>query len=137
MPRRSVADLSVSRPPPPSKPLAPPSDLSASERALWEAVVATKPADWFGADCAPVLKEYVRAAGVCDVLAKRVATALRSADPAGLKKVLDSRHQESVRLAGLATKLRLTQQSRYSARTASTADKRAAGPRPWQPGTDA
>jgi hypothetical protein len=131
-----VADLSVSRPSPPGKPLSPPADLSAAERARWEAVVDSKPADWFAADSAPVLKEYCRASVTCDVLAKRVATALRNADPAALKKLLDSRHQEAVRLAGLATKLRLTPQSRYSARSAATADQQVSGPRPWRGGTN-
>jgi hypothetical protein len=135
MARKSSADLTVRRPSiAAATPLPPPADLSPDERKLWADVVASKPADWFGPDSAPMLKEYVRAALLCDALARRVHTAMRSADPRNLTRLLNARHQEVTRLAVLGTKLRLTQQSRYTARSAATADSRASGLRPWQPG---
>jgi hypothetical protein len=137
MPRKSISDLTLVRAKAPGTPLPAPGDLEPAEAALWRDIVASKPADWFGGDCAPLLKEYVRSARMCDLLAPRISAAIGTVDPRGLKRLLDLRHQESTRAAMLATKLRLTQQSRYSARAAASADRRAAGARPWQAPHDA
>jgi hypothetical protein len=109
-----------------------PADLGNAEKTLWVAVVESKPAEWFGPDSYPVLKEYVRAATMCDLLASRIAIALDGDDAGEIKMLLDLRDKESRRSVSLATKLRLTQQSRYGARSADTADRRAGGKRPWQ-----
>jgi hypothetical protein len=131
MAKKSTTDLTLVRPATPGEQLPAPDDLIAAEAALWRRVVDSKPASWFSADCAPLLAEYCRAAVVCDRLAQRIQTALRAADPRGLKRLLDARHQEAVRLATLGTKLRLTPQSKYTAKSAATAERRVAGPRPW------
>jgi hypothetical protein len=95
-------------------------------------VVATKPADWFDDDSAPVLKEYVRAATTSDILDRRVKAAMEGGDSVDeVKKLLDMRDKEARRLVTMATKLRLTQQSRYTEKTASTANRKAGGKRPW------
>ena len=133
MPRKSAAALSVVRPSPDVRPDEPPG-LSAEERALWRAVVDSKPADWFGPDSVPVLKEYVRAAVTCDTLDGMVRAALKSRDVTDMKAALQMRDRESRRVAGLATKLRLTQQSRYTPHAAATAERKASGTRPWQKG---
>ena len=99
---------------------------------MWSQVVDSKPADWFDADSRPVLKEYVRAAMTCDLLAEVVEHAFDGGDEDALKHALDMRDKEARRVANLATKLRLTQQSRYTPQSAATANKRAAGKRPWQ-----
>jgi hypothetical protein len=111
--------------------LPPPRGLSKAERDLWTAITDSKPADWFGADSAPVLREYVRAAVVCDRLADLVEQAFKG-EGDEIKAALDLRDKESRRLMSLGTKLRLTIQSRHSPRTAETANRRAAGRRPWQ-----
>lgn len=134
MPRKSAAALSVVRPSPDARPDEPP-DLSAEELALWREVVNSKPADWFGSDSVPVLKEYIRAAMTCDTLAAAVNLALESRDLAEVvmaDKLLLARDRESRRVANLATKLRLTQQSRYTPQAAATADRKASGARPWR-----
>jgi hypothetical protein len=129
MPKRSADSLSiVSRLPVNRVPT--PAGLSKKERDLWRAVVDSKPAEWFGPDSAPVLTEYVRAAVLCDQLARMVDQALKG-QGADLKTALDLRDREARRLAALATKMRLTQQSRYTALSAATANKRAGGSRPW------
>lgn len=137
MPRPSIASLSIVRPgaasakPAPATTAAAPKELSPAEAKLWREMVESKPADWFGPDCWPVLKEYVRAAVMCDQLAKTAAKAV-NAKATDLRPVLDMRDREAKRMADLATKLRLTQQSRYTPHAAATADKRANGKRPWQ-----
>lgn len=130
MPRKSAASLAIV----PAAPvrLAPvPEGLSDSESRLWRETVESKPADWFGADSYPILKEYVRTASVCDQLARVVDLAFQGAGT-DLKTALDLRDKEAKRLASLATKLRLTPQSRYGPRAAATADAKANGRRPWQ-----
>lgn len=132
MARPSAAALSIHRPPPPDGHEPAPEDLSEVERALWVEIVESKPADWFGADSRPILKEYVRATVACDRLAEKVNKALEGSDVRETKVLLDLRDREARRVASLATKLRLTQQSRYGARSAARADARAPGKRPWQ-----
>lgn len=111
-----------------------PTDLTELERTMWVQVVDSKPANWFDRDSEPVLKEYVRAAVTCDVLGGHVAKALASGDlveAAQADKLLLARDRESRRVASLATKLRLTQQSRYTPQAANTANNRAGGKRLW------
>jgi hypothetical protein len=132
MPRKSAASLSIV----PAKgitPPTPPADLSAAEAVLWREIVETKPSDWFGPDSLPVLKEYIRASIMCDLLDAQVKDALAEGEGVGVvKALLDMRDKESRRGVSMATKLRLTQQSRYGARSADRADNRAGGKRPWQ-----
>jgi len=61
-----------------------------------------------------------------------VEAAIAGGDPAELKAVLDMRDKESRRLASLATKLRLTNQSRYTPQAAATAAKKGGGGKVWQ-----
>ena len=134
MARQSTASLSVVRASPDSR-LAPAYGLDEAEIALWRDVVNTKPAEWFADDSAPLLKEYVRAAVMCDQLDIQVKAAMAGDDAGMVKTLLDMRDKESKRVLSIATKLRLTQQSRYTPQAASTADKKASGARPWQFGS--
>jgi len=134
MSRPSAASLSVV----PLKALTriePPADLTPEELALWTAVTESKPVEWFGEDSAPLLTEYVRAKVMCDRLDLQVKAAIAGAgepETAGLiKSYLDMRDKESKRLLSIGTKLRLTQQSRYTPQAAATATKKAGGERPW------
>ena len=49
-----------------------------------------------------------------------------------MKGFLDMRDKEAKRATSIATKLRLTQQSRYTPQAAATADRKVSGARPWQ-----
>lgn len=113
--------------------LDPPSSLTEQEAVIWRDVVAAKPVDWFDRDGAPMLMEYCRATVMCDLLSFKIQ-ALLVGDPDGeLKDTLKLRDMESRRLTSLGTKLRLTQQSRYTPQAAGTATKRAAGgKKPWE-----
>jgi hypothetical protein len=131
MSRPSTASLSVVPVVAVSR-LAPADGLAPEEAALWAAVVDSKPAEWFGLDSAPLLKEYVRACHMCDLIDAQVKAALAGGEPGEVKGFLDMRDKEAKRVASLATKLRLTQQSRYTPQAAATADKKAGNARPWQ-----
>ncbi len=134
MPRPSSASLTV-LPVSSLARISPPSGLTDGEYSLFCAVVNSKPADWFGEDSAPLLVEYVRAQGMCDRLDLRLKAILEDGET-DVKVVKDSmqlRDMESKRLLQLATKLRLTQQSRYTPMAAATAQKHATGgTKPWQ-----
>lgn len=110
-----------------------PGGLTDAEAALWRAVVDSKPADWFGDDSAPLLVEYVRAKTTCDALDRLVKAALDD-DAQDLKSALHARDIEAKRLLSIGTKLRLTQQSRYTPKAAATAQRGVGGKRPWQVG---
>lgn len=118
-------------PPGPSEPIPPPSvpaGLSEAEAKLWTQVVDSKPSGWFDGGSSVILKEFVRASAACDFLAAVIA----GAGPEQLKPLLDLRDREARRAVSLATKLRLTPQSKYDPRGAATADKRVKGIRPWR-----
>ncbi len=113
--------------------LAAPDFLTDSQGVLWGEIVATKPAEWFGPDSAPVLVEYVRAVDMCNLLETQVRKALEAGEPDWIEKILKLRDKEARRAADLATKLRLTQQSRYTPQAAATANKRSmSGTKPWE-----
>lgn len=132
MSRKSTAALSVV-PIGVASRLSPPDDLTVAQATLWRAVVDSKPVEWFGEDSAPVLKEYVRAVAMCDLLAMQIEAAIAGGEPGEMKGCLDMRDKESKRVASLATKLRLTQQSRYTPQAANTANRKVSdGLKPWQ-----
>lgn len=108
--------------------LDPPEDFPLAESAVWKDVVQTKPVDWFEADSAPLLAEYCRAKVMCDRLAGRID----NCGPEELKDLLKMRDTESRRLATLGCKLRLTQQSRYTPKSAQTANKAPNAGKVWQ-----
>lgn len=93
--------------------------------------MATKPVDWFGEDSAPLLAEYCRATVACDLLAQMVDAAFAGGDIKQLKDVIELRDKESRRLTTIGTKLRLTQQSRYTPKSSATAAAKAGNARPW------
>ena len=133
MSRKSGASLSVV-PVQPIGRVEAPDGLSESEATLWRQVVDSKPAEWFGEDSSPLLLEYVRAKVSCDVLHAQVQAALAGGEPKEIKDAMQLRDMESRRLLSIGTKLRLTQQSRYTPKAAATADRGAGGRKPWSVG---
>lgn len=116
----------------------PPEGLTEAQATNWRAIVRTKPSDWFGPDTYPLLVEYVRAMDAADVIADALNgfQAEWMSDPAGLKRfeqLARLQDAKSATLARLATKMRLSQQSRYTEKLAGTAAKNAgAGRKPWE-----
>lgn len=133
--RKSVAELSVVTVLPGKRP-DPPVDLSEAEATYWRETTATKPADWWKADTQILLKAYCRASVQHDVIsaalnaipARRLKTDKGWSKYERMKKLQATTSGE---VTQLATKMRLTPQSRYTAQSAATADRQAGKGRPW------
>jgi phage terminase small subunit len=115
----------------PERPEAP-QYLTADEAALWREVVATKPADWFGRDTQPILAAYCQAVAMHRALVKRWHEMDVAAPVKDIRDLVGLINKTSGSVSALATKLRLTQQSRYTPQAASTASKKSGPIRPWE-----
>lgn len=136
MARKSTASLSVVPVTTTLHRLSAPPSLNADEAEVWNAVVETKPADWFQGDSAPVLEEYCKAVAMCRFLSFQIEAAKESsgddkADMKTFETLLRLRDMESKRVLSAGTKLRLTQQSRYTPDNSKLRPKAAPG-LPWQ-----
>ncbi len=138
MARKSAAELSVVPIGTALHRLSSPPSLTSEEAEVWDAVVSTKPADWFQADSAPVLEEYCKAVVMARFLsyqieAAKVSSGDEGSDLATFEKLLRLRDMESKRVLAAGTKLRLTQQARYTPQASATADRKAGKTAlPWQ-----
>ena len=112
--RTTVAVRAVAPTPDPFAPLTP------GERAIWDQVIGSKPAGWFTAEIGPLLEAYCAAVETGRFLATRIAElqAADSVDEARLFSLLKAKDRETRGASSLATKLRLTPQSRYTPATA-------------------
>lgn len=132
---KSKASLSVVPAPQLDKRLSAPSTFNERQRQLWKAVVDSKSADWFGADNAPLLAAYVKAVDSHERLSQEVERfdLDRLADMDGVKLLdrLQAMQERQARLMqSMATKMRLTQQSKFRETTAAV-KSRSGGARPW------
>lgn len=137
--RKSAASLTVVKAAfPETRPTAPPG-LTGAQADVWAAVVASEAAGMFGtAALRALLAEYCRHTVAAAVLAEQIDAFdvdwLTSDE--GLKRydlLLKMRDRETKASADKATKLRLTNQSRYTPQAAATASKRAgAAKKPWE-----
>ena len=142
MARQSAAALSVVAGSIDGRPGAP-ADLTDAQRDVWDRTVANEAADVFKtAALQQLLKEYCRHVVTSARLAKMieaVEASLTSGDVMSdddlddFDKLLRMRDRETKALADKATKLRLTNQARYTPQAAATAAKTAGGEiKPWQ-----
>lgn len=115
----------------------PPEDLSPEECEVWSRVTATKPSEWWDAGSVPLLAQYCRAVVQSELVAGLVASTGKAmlTDPDELGRYKELRKIQgalSGEMTSLATKMRLTQQSRYNAKSGDTASKKGGGPsKPW------
>lgn len=115
-----------------------PADLTEFQREVWERTVANEAADVFRtAALQQLLKEYCRHVQSADRLARMIEATerqdvLSADDLEDLERMLRMRDKETKALADKATKLRLTNQSRYTPGAAGTASKKATERKPWQ-----
>ena len=116
----------------------PPAELAAEEQAEWIVVVERMPAAHFTRETWPLLADYCRFAvnarwvgqGMAEM---RARSAYNPAYIKDVEKMLDLQKQNSAQLARLATKLRLTPQSRAGTRPGSgKMQQNSLGKRPWQ-----
>lgn len=136
MARKSSSALSVITPKLDRRP-DPPAKLTPAEAELWKAIVATKPVDWFKADCIEILANLCRSSVRLDQLSE-VINDMGIPSPhdremlTAYKDFMNLARQEALILSQLATKLRLTPQARYTTQSAATADRKAAVAKPWE-----
>lgn len=107
-----------------------PETLPEAQRARINALVATKPQDWFQAADMPLLIELARHLERADRIDAEMRT-LQPDDLKGLKWLQPLANAESSRIQSLMRSLRLTPQSRYRA-DSSKVNATPAGPRPWE-----
>jgi hypothetical protein len=135
MAKKSAASMSVvaSIKPKDSR-LAPPSTLTARQKELWLEIVASKPADWFTVDAQSLLVGYVKAIASHESLSQRVDAMEAGAFVGELKdedKLYGMLERQARLVQSFATKMRLTQQARYTTTSAATKSAKASGGRPW------
>lgn len=114
-----------------------PGELTKSQAAIWERTVAAEPADFFKtAATQQLLGAYCRHVDAAEQLGQLLNDAMAPASEcslADLDKMLKMRDREQRGAVTMATKLRITNQSRYDEKTASTASKRASTiEKPWR-----
>lgn len=135
--RNSVASLAIASSPTVriERPIAP-KVLTEEQAEIWLTLVNEMPAEWFSAEHAPLLAAYCKAVTRHQV----VAAQLDVFDPEWLKDQDGLQRYDRLtrvedlhvkQIASLATKLRLTQQSRYTPQAAATATKRGSS-KPWE-----
>ena len=110
----------------------PPQNFTEDEALLWRDVVATKPADWFMRDSQPMLAAYCQAVVMHRELMRRWHALDVAAEIKDVRDLVTLINKTASSASSLATKLRLTQQSRYTPQAASTASKKASPLRPWE-----
>ncbi|HEU4855301.1 MAG TPA: hypothetical protein VFS89_08460 [Nitrosospira sp.] len=138
MAKKSSASLSVV-PPAVATVLSPPKTLTARQKELWKEIVLSKPASWFDRSTAPLLSGYVKAIASHEFLASQsdaieATLAAESGDLKTLNRIHAMIERQARLIQTFATKLRLTQQSRYTAATAAVVAGKASGTRPWDEG---
>lgn len=117
----------------------PPGGLTKAQAAEWKAVVDRMPPDWFTRETHALLTQYVRhvenAAKLGEALGGFPAELLHTEAGVDRYDKLTKLHEREGRaLSSLATRLRLTQQSRYNPASANTAAKNAGktAKKPWE-----
>ena len=135
--RKSTAALAVVQSSPDVIRLRPPAGLSAAERGLWLETVNSKPAEWFGPEHAPLLRQFVKHAVTAQVIQQHMDAFdpewLKDDD--GLKRyelLLRMHEREGRAMSSLATRMRITQQGVYAADKAATLSRSVGGRKPWQ-----
>lgn len=115
----------------------PPKHLTADQGQIWRLVMAAPAGDMVTPDSYPVLAEYCRLV----VQSNQVAAELDEFDPdwatddEGLRRweTLLKMHDRIVgRIVSVATKLRITPQTRTQQATAGTISRKGGGRKPWQ-----
>jgi hypothetical protein len=135
--RKSGAALSIISPIQGITRLAPPAELPEAQRSTWLALVNSRPAEWFGAEHEPLLRQYCRHKANADVIAQQIELLDQEAleDDEGLKRyerLCALMVKETNAMHSLARGMRLTQQSTYDESRAKTLENAAKGRKPWQ-----
>jgi hypothetical protein len=116
----------------------PPDELTPEQADEWRAVVRRMPVAWFPREIHPLLAQYCRHV----VNARHIAGLIEAAhkgdltDGAALmrlNRLLGMQERQTSALMGLATKMRISNQSRYTATSAATQTRGSiTGRKPWE-----
>ncbi len=131
--RKSGASLEVLAFPERKKP-EPPVDMPPRQAAEWRAVVGRLPYDWFERETHALLVMYCRhvdAAWHVAQLIEQIQCA-ETVNVEDYQRLLTMQEKEGRAIASLATKLRLTNQSRYEAKGAARHAGQFSGRVPWE-----
>lgn len=133
--RKSSANLSIV-PPSTGKDsrLSVPRFLTTRQAQLWKEITNSKPANWFTRDMQSLLVGYVKAIASHEALSKRVDSVESGELQLELKdenRLYAMQERQARLMQSFATKLRLTQQSRWQPKTAWDKGSRPDGVRPW------
>ena len=126
--RKSSAEVTTLRPAVPGERLPAPTELTPEQAQIWRDVTETKPAEWFQPDTAPILIEYCQLI----TLSRETVQQLKAAEGKDWRELVKIKESLAKSIASLGTKMRLTQQSRYTPQASSTANKKANTKRPWE-----
>ena len=94
-----------------------PADLTKEQTEVWREIINEMPADWFGPETAPMLSQYCRHIDAARKVALLIGQAEKGEQFAveDYARLLKMQETESRAIASLATKMRLSQQSKYGA----------------------
>lgn len=114
-----------------------PSDMTEFQQDVWDRIVGSEAGDFFRTSASQqLLKEYCRHVESAHRVSSMVALYEKPGAAVNIgeyEQLLRMRDRETKALADKATKLRLTNQSRYTPQAAGTAAKKATTERkPWQ-----
>lgn len=134
--KKSTSSLSVVSEILDARPRAP-EELNQAEARVWKQIVDSKPHDWFGADSHHLLVAYCRNVVAAterdnDIKNFPLATRMEREGFAMFEKLNKLKDMHEARAVQLATKMRLTQQARYTTKAAGTADKNTAKKKLWE-----
>lgn len=91
----------------------PPASLSKEQKEVWNRVVRGLQADWFGQETHDLLEQYCRHVSTARKIGKRIDRLPADAPIKDLNDLTRMRDRETARIAQLATKMRIAQQSTY------------------------
>ncbi len=135
MAKKSAASLSVvASIKPKDARLVPPKSLTARQKELWLEIVSAKTSDWFTVDAQSLLFGYVKAIASHELLSKRIDVMEAGEPLEDIKdedKLYGMQERQSRLIQSFATKMRLTQQARYTTTSAATKTAKASSGRPW------
>jgi hypothetical protein len=117
----------------------PPAELSPEQAETWRVIAAGMPADWFTGCAGLLLRQLCRHVSYSRWLAAELAAAAVGTLTEGkgierFDKLSRMHEREGRAISSLMTKLRLTPQSKYSARAAHTAAQSTPRVKPWEIG---
>lgn len=137
--RKSAASKEVKSAQLPGQRPEPPPGLTEFQSEEWRAIVGRLPSDWFSRETHGLLIQYVRHAENALKLSVILDTFPLADlnDEAGTErfdKLTKMFEREGRAMSSLATRMRLTQQSRYNALNANTASKKSGAntKKPWE-----